>query len=117
VSFEESLGQLEAVVHDLEEGGLGLEEALARYEEGVRHLRRCYRALRHAERKIELLAGIDAEGEPITEPLDEPASQDAEEAPQKKPASREQGRRGTGQQRDVAKPLAEDDLDGPPTLF
>jgi len=117
VSFEESLGLLEAVVHDLEEGGLGLEEALARYEEGVRHLRRCYRALRHAERKIELLAGIDAEGEPITEPLDEPPSRDAEETTQKKPNSPDRPRRSPRQQRDIAKPLAEDDLDGPPTLF
>src|SRR6476661_1939370 len=69
--FEESLGALEAIVHDLEEGQLGLAEALARYEEGVKHLKHCYQILEAAERKIELLTGVADDGTPSTEPFDE----------------------------------------------
>ena len=70
-SFEESLAELESVVHDLEEGELGLADALARYEQGVKHLKRCYELLEQAERKIELLTGVAEDGTPITQPLDQ----------------------------------------------
>ena len=68
--FEESLAEVEKVVHDLEEGRLGLGEALARYEQGVKHLKQCYQLLEDAERKIELLVGVEEDGTPITEPFD-----------------------------------------------
>lgn len=58
-------------MHQLEDGELGLNEALDRYEKGVRLLRQCYDLLDRAERKIELLSGIDADGRPITTPLDD----------------------------------------------
>src|SRR3954454_7128587 len=70
-SFEESLDELEKIVAELESGKLGLSDALARYEEGVKHLKGCQRLLQMAERKIELLSGVDADGNPITEPFDE----------------------------------------------
>jgi exodeoxyribonuclease VII small subunit len=70
-NFEESLEALESVVQQLEEGRLGLSESLQRYEEGVKQLKQCYRALEVAERRIELLSGLDAEGNAITEPYDE----------------------------------------------
>ena len=60
-SFEESLGELEKIVAELESGKLGLSDALARYEEGVKHLKGCQQLLEMAERKIELLSGVDAE--------------------------------------------------------
>jgi exodeoxyribonuclease VII small subunit len=44
---------------------------LARYEQGVGHLKGCQQLLEHAERKIELLSGVDADGNPITQPFDE----------------------------------------------
>lgn len=72
-SFEEALGRLEQIVHLLEEGEIGLAEALARYEEGVRLLRQSYDLLEHAERRIELLSGVDADGQPIVQPLDDAA--------------------------------------------
>ena len=65
------MGALEQVVRQLEEGRLGLSESLECYEDGVKHLKQCYQALETAERKIELLAGVDAEGNPISEPFDE----------------------------------------------
>ncbi len=70
-SFEESLGELERIVAELESGKLGLSDALARYEEGVKHLKSCQQLLELAERKIELLSGVDAEGNPISQPFDE----------------------------------------------
>ncbi len=39
--------------------------------QGVKLLRRCYELLERAERRIELLSGVDAEGNPITTPLDD----------------------------------------------
>src|SRR5262249_23323587 len=68
-SFEESLEELEKIVAELESGKLGLSDALVRYEEGVKHLTGCQQLLEMAERKIELLSGVDADGNPITEPF------------------------------------------------
>jgi exodeoxyribonuclease VII small subunit len=68
--FEEALAQLEQIARDLEDGDLGLEESLARYESGVRLLRQCNELLTKAERKIELLAGVDADGNPVLRPFE-----------------------------------------------
>jgi exodeoxyribonuclease VII small subunit len=73
-SFEQSLLRLEEIVHLLEEGELGLDEAMQHYEEGVKLLRHSYNMLEGAERKIELLSGFDADGNPVTEPFDDRAT-------------------------------------------
>ncbi len=70
-SFEEALEQLERIVEHLEDGRIGLNEALAGYEKGVGLLRQCHELLQKAERRIELLSGIDADGNPLTMPLDD----------------------------------------------
>lgn len=77
--FEEALAELEAIVHDLEEGQIGLAEALGRYEKGVRLLKQCHGLLEDAQRRIELLTGVDANGNPITRPFEEPAATSLEE--------------------------------------
>jgi exodeoxyribonuclease VII small subunit len=51
-SFEELYHRLEEVVARLEAGGLGLEEALGLYEEGMRLARRCQEMLNAAELRI-----------------------------------------------------------------
>jgi exodeoxyribonuclease VII small subunit len=71
LSFEESLRQLEEIVGLLEGGQLGLSESLAQYEQGVKYLKFCYRQLERAERKIELLSGVDAEGRVQSQPFAE----------------------------------------------
>jgi exodeoxyribonuclease VII small subunit len=71
LSFEQSLAALEKVVRDLEEGQLDLTDALARYEEGMRHLKHCYRILEQAEQRVELLTGVAADGTPVVEPFHE----------------------------------------------
>lgn len=70
-SFEDSLSELETIVSQLEAGELGLGESLEQYEQGVSHLKTCQQLLEKAERKIELLSGVDADGNPVTRPFDE----------------------------------------------
>ncbi len=65
--FEQSLKELETIVGKLESGKLGLEESLEHYESGMRHLKQCNELLHNAERRIALVTGADAQGEPITE--------------------------------------------------
>lgn len=76
LSFEDALGQLAEIVGDLEDGSIGLEESLARFEEGMRLLRHCHQVLSHAEQRIEQLTGFDAAGNPVTEPMDGAATID-----------------------------------------
>ncbi len=71
MSFESAVAALERVVHDLEEGQIGLNEALAGYERGVALLAQCQEMLERAERRIELLTGVDGTGRPRTEPCDD----------------------------------------------
>jgi len=74
VPFEESLLDLERTVRDLEDGRLGLDEALARYEHGVGLVRRCYAQLRDAEQRILLLTGVDDNQQPILTPFNHEAT-------------------------------------------
>ncbi len=72
-SFEQALAELEKIVEELEEGEIDLAQGLARYEQGVKLLARCYRQLEETQRKIELLSRIDADGRPMTEAFDDEA--------------------------------------------
>ncbi|MDG2407738.1 MAG: exodeoxyribonuclease VII small subunit [Pirellulales bacterium] len=81
-SFEESLGKLEAIVRCLEEGNVGLEESLNLYEEGATLLKQGHQLLAKAERRIEQVSGMDADGNPVSEPFsgsDKDAEKDAKE--------------------------------------
>lgn len=92
LGFEASLAELETIVAELESGELGLEAALERYEQGIAYLKQCHGQLERATRKIELLSGVDAAGNPITEPFDDEEHKSLE---QKKGArSRRRGGRG-----------------------
>ena len=71
LTFEASLERLEEIVGQLEGGQLGLSDSLARYEEGIKFLKFCFQRLERAERKIELLSGVDAEGRPVVQPFAE----------------------------------------------
>ncbi len=73
-TFEQSLARLEQIVAQLEDGRVDLADSLARYEEGVRLLRQCHTLLERAERRIEVLSGVDADGKPVTEPFDDRSS-------------------------------------------
>ena len=72
-SFDDGLDRLEALVQTLESGSLGLEEALARFEEGVQLSQALQKQLAEAQRRVEVLkAGLG--GEYRAEPLDEAKS-------------------------------------------
>ena len=55
IKFEKALERLEKIVEDLEAGNISLEDALKKYEEGVRLSRSCQEKLTQAEKKIEIL--------------------------------------------------------------
>lgn len=67
--FEESLAELERIVEALEDGQLGLDEALTRYEEGVALVKLCHARLQQAEQRILLVTRIDPRGQPVLQPF------------------------------------------------
>ena len=77
LTFEQALEDLEKIVRELEDGQIGLEESLARYEVGVGLLKRCYGQLQAAEQRVLLLTGTDAEGQPILQPFEHTATAEA----------------------------------------
>lgn len=81
LGFEEALGRLGKTVEALEAGDLGLDDALARYEEGVSLLVRCRSLLDSAERRVALLTDVDDQGTPRTEPFDTQAATDRPTTP------------------------------------
>lgn len=82
--FEDALAALETIVHQLEDGELGLAEALDRYEQGVKHLKHCYALLKQAERKIEVLTGVTEDGTLLTQPFAEASEPLGESAGRKR---------------------------------
>jgi exodeoxyribonuclease VII small subunit len=79
-TFESALTELQEVVRALEEGSLGLDESIARFERAISLLRRCYAELSQAEQKIELLSGFDRAGNAVTVPFDSAATLDGPNA-------------------------------------
>ena len=55
LSFEKALAQLEQVVKEMESGDLSLEDALKKFEEGIRLSRMCHQKLEETEKKIAVL--------------------------------------------------------------
>src|SRR5262249_26019378 len=77
--FEESMGELEHIVEELEGGELTLDQSLAHYEKGMALANRSTRRRDQAENRIEKLVESDR-GEPATEPI-EPKKQPGGGAP------------------------------------
>jgi exodeoxyribonuclease VII small subunit len=69
--FEEAMERLEGLVNEMEGGSLGLEEMMARFEEGRKLILECTKKLNEVERRIEMLvtkggetSAVPFEGEP-----------------------------------------------------
>ena len=62
--FDQRLERLEALVGELENGGLGLEASIARYQEGVQLLRECRTTLDSFRKRVEEL-GADGSSTPF----------------------------------------------------
>ena len=87
--FEQDLEKLEAIVDSLEEGGQPLEKSLKQFETGIQLTRKCEKALRQAEQKIEMLVrGMDGDLE--AQPFNSEEAQAAESKPtaKKKPVKK-----------------------------
>ena len=72
-SFEESITQLEQIVTAIESGQIGLEESLAKYEQGMELVKRCRGILDHAEKRIEQLTQTN-DGQLTANPMDTPGN-------------------------------------------
>ena len=70
LSFEDAIRRLGHIVEQLERGDLPLEASLRLFEEGIGLARVSQRRLDRAERRIEELLGVDAEGQPISRPFE-----------------------------------------------
>jgi exodeoxyribonuclease VII small subunit len=69
-SFEQSVAQLEQIVAAIESGQIGLEESLAKYEQGMELVKRCRSILDRAEKRIEQLTESTQGNGLCAEPLD-----------------------------------------------
>ena len=69
MSFEEALGELQALVRTLEKGESKLDEAIACYERGAALQRHCEAKLREAQAKVDKIV-IGADGTVSSEPVE-----------------------------------------------
>ena len=61
-SFEQAIDKLEDLIEQIESGEVGLEDAIAQYEQGQSLIKRCRSILDRAERRIaELTEGDNGE--------------------------------------------------------
>ena len=77
LTFEEALAKLEALVHSIEQGKIGLQESIQQYEEGMKLIKRCRSILAEAEQRIQKLQ-LSAEGELTPGPFAPEASTESE---------------------------------------
>ncbi len=68
LSFEEALHQLEMIVESMEKGDLLLEEAIAKFEEGMKLSKYCMQKLDETEKRINLLTQ-ESEGNLVPSPF------------------------------------------------
>ena len=55
INLEKSLADLEALVAELEGGELSLEDAMKKFEQGIKLTRTCQSILKDAEQRVEIL--------------------------------------------------------------
>ncbi len=55
LDFEHSIKELEAIVQQMENGDITLEDSLKHFERGIELTRNCQQALTDAEQKVEIL--------------------------------------------------------------
>ena len=70
IKFEDALKKLEKIVGELEDGSLPLDDALGKYEEGIKLSKLCAKRLELAKKKVEILMKSE-DGSVELKPLDE----------------------------------------------
>ncbi|KFZ38256.1 exodeoxyribonuclease VII small subunit [Shewanella mangrovi] len=61
LSFEQSLGELEQIVTELEQGDVALDDALKQFERGVHLVRASQDKLEQAQQKVAILLSNDTQ--------------------------------------------------------
>lgn len=69
LSFEDALKELEAIVKQLEQGQVRLDEAISSYERGALLKKHCEQKLAEAKMKVEKIV-FSADGSVATQPAD-----------------------------------------------
>jgi exodeoxyribonuclease VII small subunit len=76
--FDERLAALERIVQELEDGGLGLEAAIGRYQEGIGLLKSCHGTLEATrQRVLELTEDAGGALRPLADDPDVPGADGA----------------------------------------
>ena len=70
IKFEDALEKLEKIVGLLEDGSLSLDDALGKYEEGIKLSKLCTKRLEAAKKKVEILMKSE-DGSVELKPFDE----------------------------------------------
>lgn len=60
-TFEEALAELESIAEQIEEGKIGLEDSIKKYQDGMKLIAQCRGILDSAERRIQQLE-LEEEG-------------------------------------------------------
>ena len=102
-SFEESLDELDMIIHKMESRDLGLSESLTAYEQGVTLLRHLHEELSDIEQRVVTLVRIDEDGTPVFEKAtgsaeSEPVSRRTTTKGKARKATRKRQRTSTDQQ-------------------
>ena len=72
LSFEDALGQLEAIVQKLEAGDITLDKAIDSYQRGMELKEHCQNRLEEARLKVDQIKLPKTEGEPLSvQPFDD----------------------------------------------
>lgn len=58
-TFEQALNELEKIVSAVEQGEIGLEESIDKYEQGMKLIKHCRAILEQAEKRIETISKAD----------------------------------------------------------
>ena len=80
LTFEEALKQLETIAEEIEQGKIGLEESISKYEQGMTLVKQCREILSRAEHKIQQLQQR-ADGTLEAGPLAHPPGTNRDAAP------------------------------------
>jgi exodeoxyribonuclease VII small subunit len=73
-TFESALARLEAITDELEEGEIGLEKSLKKFDEGIALVEFCSRKLEEARTRVDLL--VNKGNTLASEPFEETTSQE-----------------------------------------
>jgi exodeoxyribonuclease VII small subunit len=75
LTYEQGYDQLQEIVRQIEQGQVGIEESVARYQDAMKLIAHCRRILQHAEQKV-LQLQQNSQGQATLEPFHVPEGSD-----------------------------------------